>query len=340
MATRSNALVDLINQKIIVTAFCNPIRNNLPVTTCCRYRTTVAPGSARFWTCDRIVEHPQINRAFALIEDLNMYIPPDAGLECDFVYQSETFRKHLHSIVSLLVCPEHAQAQDAIQTVTLHYLEAIRSTALNELTNAQSLYQRTSEMHKTRIANGYNQKHPRPTAPAKSSYSTTSLPQQQNNNPYVQPQYPGGSQKRKRTVRPDIRDAFVENPTKRPTLRFPTRPWVIIFQTYHRFWTEVENDVTKFISGEGMAEQIRFPVHSGDAEDVTEQAVEEFLHEALQRQIDKMSFLKKERLRWHPDKIDQRFNGLQGAEKVKEMAGMIIQQINRFADAEKGGNEG
>lgn len=110
------------------------------------------------------------------------------------------------------------------------------------------------------------------------------------------------------------------------------------------FWLNVENSGAKLEAGKSIDQQIVFPVSTGNAAEVTEQAVSDFLREALRSQVsgthpaDKLLYLKKERLRWHPDKIDQRFHGHLGIEKVKELAGVIIQQINGFADAEKGGN--
>ncbi|GAB7345888.1 hypothetical protein MBLNU457_4131t2 [Dothideomycetes sp. NU457] len=339
-------------------AFCNPQRTHLPVGSTCRFCISMPPGSGRPLICENILDPAQIMHAFELIEWLYLHVSPSIGLDDVLRSHCVFLRAEVQRIVGLLLCPQHGSQPNAVETLTDHYFEAMRSVATTELSNAQSLHKKMTDLYKARINNEYSAKGVN--ASAKSSFNPANVPRPPHRNPYshVDPQQsytknyahfkPPYNQpqsayehKRRRTNQPHVPDghafsAGVPNPA--------TRPWSNVFQSYRTFWLNVENSSAKFDAGVNIDQQIIFPVHTGNASEMTEQAVNDFLREALRSHIsgthaaDKLLFLKKERLRWHPDKIDQRFNGLLGVEKVKELAGVIIQQINSFADAEKGGH--
>jgi len=288
-------------------------------------------------------------QALGLIKTLYLHVDPSIGLESGSIYHTYGLLKiEMQRIVNLLVCSEHAcppyAVYPSLEPLARHYIMVMRKVAMIQLSNAQTVHQHRTDLYMARIANDFNTKHPKPNARAKNSYTSADPPQQPHADPHAHSD-PASGHKRSRKTRPHAKGRDTPNPyPSSPAVPKPApRSGVDIFRTYHWFWQSVEDSGPKFDDGKKIDQQIVFPVHTGIAADVTEKAVSGFLREALQspttgsHTADKLLFLKKERLRWHPDKIDQRFGGLLGAEKVKGLACMIIQQINRFADAEKAG---
>ena len=79
--------------------------------------------------------------------------------------------------------------------------------------------------------------------------------------------------------------------------------WRGVWKAYGRKWNETFND-----GAEGsMKERISWPVESGKRQDVGKEAVEAFFrHGAGVEGVDLGEVLKRERVRWHPDKMQQR----------------------------------
>ena len=90
---------------------------------------------------------------------------------------------------------------------------------------------------------------------------------------------------------------------RRKEERMKKERWQGAWKAYARKWDETFND-----EAEGsMKERISWPVESGKWQDVEKEAVEAFFrHGAGLEGVDLGELLKRERVRWHPDKMQQR----------------------------------
>ena len=83
-------------------------------------------------------------------------------------------------------------------------------------------------------------------------------------------------------------------------------------------------------SWDGTPEALAWPVESGLRKDVTEEHVREFFMCGLElKQGDKAAALKEERVRWHPDKVQQRVGGKLD-EDVTRAVTAVFQTIDRL----------
>ncbi|KAL9099217.1 MAG: hypothetical protein Q9187_009529, partial [Circinaria calcarea] len=84
-----------------------------------------------------------------------------------------------------------------------------------------------------------------------------------------------------------------------------------------------------------LKELIPYPVKSLKLEDVSNEAVELFLQNAPQEdeatgEVDLLAILKAERVRWHPDKIQQRYGSLGLDSGTTKGVTAVFQVIDRM----------
>jgi len=84
-----------------------------------------------------------------------------------------------------------------------------------------------------------------------------------------------------------------------------------------------------------------WPTKSGKLHDVDAEAVEDFLRNAPQpeeegRNVDLLAVLKMERVRWHPDKVQQRYGSLGIDDATQKGVTTVFQIIDRMWGDMKG----
>lgn len=115
-----------------------------------------------------------------------------------------------------------------------------------------------------------------------------------------------------------MKEKLLREHTKKKDLR---KRW----EQYVEYW-----DTSRRQKQSAAAEDIPWPVLTGKARDVTKDAVEEFLYAALNGLGDgSMDILKRERIRWHPDKAQQRW----GIEALTDMEMRAITTVFQTIDA-------
>ncbi|KAG7078586.1 acetamidase [Colletotrichum scovillei] len=115
----------------------------------------------------------------------------------------------------------------------------------------------------------------------------------------------------------------MERSLRRGEERRKKRAWVQLWEDYTRGWTEWANNVDK----------IPWPVESGRRRDVNENEVRRFIVNGLGLEdIGEKEFaakLREERVRWHPDKMQQKLGGQVDDEVMKDITA-IFQIIDKL----------
>ena len=86
-----------------------------------------------------------------------------------------------------------------------------------------------------------------------------------------------------------------------------------------------------------LREVIPWPTQSGSWSDVSNEGVEAFFRNVPPAKMDMVALLKAERVRWHPDKVQQRFGGGPDGvdEETMKRVTMVFQIIDHVWDKEK-----
>ena len=137
--------------------------------------------------------------------------------------------------------------------------------------------------------------------------------------------------------------ARVEEGLRRGEERKKGRRWRGVWEGYLRGWDRLRNEAKgsgeeekKKKNAKSIRDRIEWPVESGRYEDVGKEAVEAFFRNAPQsgrageEGVDLLGVLKTERVRWHPDKIQQRFGGLGLDERTVKAVTAVFQVIDRM----------
>ncbi|KAI3536844.1 acetamidase [Colletotrichum filicis] len=115
----------------------------------------------------------------------------------------------------------------------------------------------------------------------------------------------------------------MERSLRRGEERRKKRAWVQLWEDYTRGWTEWANNVGK----------IPWPVESGRRRDINEKEVRRFIVNGLGLEdIGEKEFaakLREERVRWHPDKMQQKLGGQVDDEVMKDITA-IFQIIDKL----------
>ncbi|KAK1247989.1 hypothetical protein MKX07_000877 [Trichoderma sp. CBMAI-0711] len=119
-----------------------------------------------------------------------------------------------------------------------------------------------------------------------------------------------------------LRDEM-EASLRRAEERRRSRRWVDAWDAYTKAWA----------AWDGSLEKLAWPVLSGQRKDVTEEAVREFfLHGIGLEKVGEQQFaakLKEERVRWHPDKVQQRLGGQGDSDVLKDVTA-IFQIVDKL----------
>ena len=137
-----------------------------------------------------------------------------------------------------------------------------------------------------------------------------------------------------------IFDFEVEESLKRGQQRRQQRRWKTLWETYIKRWEDSQNSQnslrTKSVDTSDAQQvyplnEIAWPVESGNRSDVEPAEIERFvLNGVKSTEQTLLAALKVERVRWHPDKIQQRYGHLGIDEKSMKGATAVFQVIDRL----------
>lgn len=128
----------------------------------------------------------------------------------------------------------------------------------------------------------------------------------------------------------------VEEALRRGEERRRKGKWKACWEGYEKAWERKE-----FETGKGIRERMVWPVESRKWEDVGKEEVERFYRNAPQptatgQQADLGAVLKVERVKWHPDKIQQRFGSSGIDETTMKTVTAVFQVIDRMWSMARG----
>jgi hypothetical protein len=104
-------------------------------------------------------------------------------------------------------------------------------------------------------------------------------------------------------------DVLVEQALRSGDKRRREKAWKDAWEKYSNKWSKLLNaSSTGSLSGEPHTSSlIPWPVETGRRKDISKDAVEKFLRHSSEESL--TAIVKVERVRWHPDKMQQRFRG-------------------------------
>lgn len=137
----------------------------------------------------------------------------------------------------------------------------------------------------------------------------------------------------------------IEASLSRGRQRKERKRWQEIWKNYNAKWTTL-HDLSKLRTEPSvddseqivLGKKIAWPVESGKQKDVSSDEVERFINrvsEALQTEQQdsttaRASILKAERIKWHPDKIQQRYGFMQIEQPTREGVTAVFQVLDRL----------
>jgi hypothetical protein len=134
---------------------------------------------------------------------------------------------------------------------------------------------------------------------------------------------------REEVEREDIRRRMEES-LRRGEERKKAREAEAAWESYTAKWDSLKN--AQRLDEEAdlkVRELIPWPVVSGKAKHVSREEIERFLRNSKPWKEDSVSLLKAERVRWHPDKMQQRFGHHMEAETMK-LVTAVFQVIDQL----------
>jgi len=140
-------------------------------------------------------------------------------------------------------------------------------------------------------------------------------------------------------------DFEIDASLRRGQDRRDKKRWHTIWQDYTQRWNELQKiyESRRGPSADDgeqtfLRNKIAWPVESGKRKDVEPDAIEAFFHRVCDvQQIDRLdsatsvtAMLKAERIKWHPDKIQQRFGFMQIEQGTMEGVTAVFQVLDRM----------
>lgn len=144
------------------------------------------------------------------------------------------------------------------------------------------------------------------------------------------------------------RDSFekdIEASVIREQERRTGRHWRERWQAYLQSWTDLNALVDQFSDetldvstrGVSLGDKIFWPVESGKRADVSEEQIESFMKNCSSQSPvhpddlnGRLDVLKTERIRWHPDKIQQRYGAINLDERTQRGATQVFQILDKL----------
>ncbi|KAJ5554803.1 hypothetical protein N7535_007248 [Penicillium sp. DV-2018c] len=121
---------------------------------------------------------------------------------------------------------------------------------------------------------------------------------------------------------------------ERKDRKMDSKRWDRVWGEYVESWERIAEVVGEGSEGEPLRNLLFWPVFSGKRADVKPDAVEEFMRHAAGTG-EFLATLKSERVRWHPDKIQQRFGSLGIDEVVMRSVTEVFQIVDRLWNEER-----
>jgi hypothetical protein len=144
-------------------------------------------------------------------------------------------------------------------------------------------------------------------------------------------------------------DFEIEESLRRGEERRERKRWKTLWDDYLQRWASLQRLVDDKPKDSAASPQIflrnmiAWPVQSGKRDDVLPAKIESFIsngtkhaNQDLDSEIALLNTLKVERVRWHPDKIQQRFGSLGIDEKTMKGVTAVFQVIDRMWSERKG----
>jgi len=131
--------------------------------------------------------------------------------------------------------------------------------------------------------------------------------------------------------------ANMDEALRRGEERRKRNKWKGVWEGYVKKWDSTFFDCSEARSAEDMKPRISWPVESGSWKDVGKEEVERFFRKAPQaaggeggKEVDLGEVLKKERVRWHPDKMMQRAGSVGIDEGTMKVVTAVFQVVDRL----------
>lgn len=142
--------------------------------------------------------------------------------------------------------------------------------------------------------------------------------------------------KKRREEEGDMFAKGVEEALRRGDERRRKGRWKACWEDYGKAWESQELETDK-----GLRERMLWPVESRKWEDVGKEEIERFYRNAPQPTItgkhtDLGAILKLERVKWHPDKIQQRFGSRGIDETTMKTVTAVFQVVDRMWSLTRG----
>ena len=139
-------------------------------------------------------------------------------------------------------------------------------------------------------------------------------------------------------------DFEVEASLRRSRQRKDTKRWRVLWQVYLRRWDDLQemaktrDSTTPPETNLFLRNQIAWPVESGQRKDLTAEEIERFVENAAgasedddeAKTIALVAALKAERVRWHPDKIQQRYGFMEIDDLTMKAVTATFQVLDRM----------
>ena len=158
-----------------------------------------------------------------------------------------------------------------------------------------------------------------------------------------------------RGVTDDSFERSIEESLSRGRERRRRKAWIEIWERYLRSWDRLSSPSTTARVGDGgngeegnnlhLRNLICWPVESGKRSDISRDAVESFMRRApavtatpnagKTDDVDIAAILKMERVRWHPDKIQQRYGALGIEDSVMKSVTEVFQILDDMWNEER-----
>lgn len=332
-------LIDAVHGKIILEALCSNTYCEPAIGATCRFRTSPGIGGLAH-SCDTRLDLDSIQVALSEMRDLPAHVGNGNQLEAGDVYKQPSFRASLVTIAQAMLCDDHRRGRGVDHLVN-RLASAIQQAALAEHQKQSVQYSAVLRAATDRALSEASKASRRPHMPPVPKrdmhFSAPSLEAKPNL---------FGDPVSIRGMGSHCEPGTVDKDTDRGQRK---RPWT-------QLKADIEGPVIVDLTGQSatvttqaepgatdgpQAEQptsiinnLCYPVISGRPTDVTERNVLNFYRIALTMQQNRRAFLIKEKIKWHPDKIDHRYAHAVDKEELKEIASVIIRALLKLC-AEK-----